>query len=125
MRRGDDGAGRRREETKGKSMKKLLMTAAAGAIGATALMGQVQAGPAADPMCKMAPVTGNSYAIQQSWADHYGCWPMAKARPAAVVHTSGPALDPMCKMAAVTGSSYAIQVSWAENYGCWGKVRRW
>jgi hypothetical protein len=101
-------------------MRKLLIAAAAGAIGATAVMGQVQAAPAMDPMCKMAPVGGNSYAVQQSWADHYGCWPMAKAKPVAVRAPAGPALDPMCKMGAVTGNSYSIQPSWAEHYGCWG-----
>jgi hypothetical protein len=102
-------------------MRKLLIAAAAGAIGAIALTAQVQAAPAGmDPNCKMGPVTGNSYAIQQSWADHYGCWPAAKAKPVAVRAPAGPALDPMCKMGAVTGNSYAIQPSWAEHYGCWG-----
>jgi hypothetical protein len=96
-------------------MKKLVL--AGGALAIVALTGSAQAAPAMDPMCKMGYVTGNSYAVSQSWADRYGCWktPMAKpvaARPAAAV-------DPMCKMGYVTGNSYAVSVSWADSYHCW------
>jgi hypothetical protein len=103
-------------------MKKLFVVAVGGMLATAAgiaLVGQAQAAPAMDPNCKMGYVTGNSYAVSQSWADHYNCWHGTPAKPVAMRVPAGPAKDPMCKMGYVTGNSYAIAQSWADHYHCW------
>jgi hypothetical protein len=111
VRRRDCGTGRRREETKGKSMRKLLIAVAAGALVA-GLAGYVQAAPAKDPMCAMG-----SQATNQGWQDHYHCWAGPMAKPVAAKPSKK---DPMCSM-----GSQSTNQGWADHYGCWGPMKHW
>jgi YHS domain-containing protein len=93
-------------------MKKLLIAAAIAATTCGAFVGQGQAAPAQDPMCKMGGQTTN-----QNWMDHYGCWKGQMAKPVAAKPSKK---DPMCGMG-VQGTNQG----WMDHYGCWGAVKRW
>lgn len=95
-------------------MKKLLIVASVAMAGG-AFVGQGQAAPAPDPMCKMAGQTNN-----QNWMDHYSCWKGSAAKPVAKPVAAKPSKkDPMCSM------GQANNVSWSERYGCWGPAKHW
>ena len=86
-------------------MKKLLIAAA---ITAGAFVGQGQAAPAQDPMCKMGNQSTN-----QGWMDHYKCWQGSAVKIAAPKPSKK---DPMCGMG-VQGTNQG----WMDHYHCWGK----
>ena len=92
-------------------MKKLLIGTAIAAVAGVAFVGQGQAAPAMDPMCKMGVQSTN-----QGWMDHYGCWKGPMVKPVAAKPSKK---DPMCSM------GQASNVSWSEHYGCWGPVKHW